>query len=84
MTCSRAQAAKHMREELKMNDKKIKMSTVYGECLKLGNKYYDTDSVLNYAVIHGGFTIKRTDKMRMAEKRFLNRLYGIAKRGNSK
>ena len=84
MTCSRAQAVKHMREELKMNDKKIKMSTVYGECLKLGNKYYDTDSVLNYAVTHGGFTIKKTDKMRMAEKRFLNRLYGIAKRGNSK
>ena len=59
-----------------MNDKKIKMSTVYIECLTLANKYYDTDSVLNYAVMHGGFTIKRTDKIHIVEKRFLNRLYG--------
>ena len=60
-----------------MNDKKIKMSTVYGECLKLSNKYYDTDTVLNYAVIHGSFATKKmTNKKRIAEKCFLNHLYG--------
>lgn len=42
-------------------NKKIKMSNVYGECLKLKNKYYDTDMALKYANIHGGFTIKKND-----------------------
>ena len=62
------QAVKRMQEVLKMNKN--------DECIKLKNKYYDTDSVLKYANIHGGFTIKRTYKMHMAEKHFLNRLYG--------
>lgn len=64
--------------------KKIKMSTVYGECIKLKNKYYDTDSALKYANIHGVFTMKREDtaKRRAAEIAFINCLYG--KRGETK
>ena len=64
-----------MQEVLKMS-RKIKMASVYGECLKLKNKYYDTDSL--YPSMYGGFTVKIADKnkIRIAEKAFLNRLYG--------
>lgn len=64
--------------------KKIKMATVYGDCIKLKNMYYDTDSALKYANIHGGYTMKREDtaKRRAAEIAFINRLYG--KRGETK
>lgn len=48
--------------------KKIKMATVYGECIKLKNKYYDTNSALNYANIHGGFTMKHVDYEQAAQE----------------
>lgn len=55
---------------------KKKMSSVYGECLKLKNKYYDVDSL--FPAKYGNFTVKLADenKIRIAEKHFLNRFYG--------
>ena len=55
---------------------KKKMSSVYGECLKLKNKYYDVDSL--FPVMYGSFTVKRADenKIHVAEIAFLNQLYG--------
>lgn len=55
---------------------KKKMSSVYGECIKLKNKYYDVDSL--FPAIYGSFTVKLADenKIRIAEKAFLDRLYG--------